>query len=262
MGEQTFPNSAFNDQPAVRTISVFNLRGGVGKTTLAANLAIAMAQLKNSQVGLMDIALNTLHCSLMLDLKPKAYLSSLADFPEKGINNEMMEEMLTRHPSGVALLAAAENPKEAELVTSEMVDLSWQQMTQKFDTIVIDAGSHFNEISLTAIDRSDMILLVFSPELASVKSTVDAAQILIEIGIPASKMIAVANWIFPANPLLLQRIKPVLKMELAAEIPCDSLAFGKSINTGRPLIIDNPTSAAAEEIRALARTLSEIPVEK
>ncbi len=211
MNEQAFSFTATKDLDWVRTISVFNLRGGVGKTTLATNLAIAYAQLTDKEVGLMDIAQDTLHCSWMLDLKPKAYLSGLTELQEKGISNDLMGELLTKHSSGVNLLAAAENPKEAELVSPVMVTLAWQKMTDRFSYIIIDAGSSFNELSLAAIDRSDLIVLVFSPELASVKSTTDAAQILTEIGVPPNKLIAVANWIFPSNPLILQRIKPLLK---------------------------------------------------
>lgn len=258
MKEQDFSFTAAKDLDWVHTISVFNLRGGVGKTTLATNLAIAFLQLTHKEVGVMDIAQDTLHCSWMLDVKPKAYLSGLADLQEKGITNDLMEELLTKHSSGVNLLAAAENPKEAELVSPVMVTLAWQKMTDRFGYIIIDAGSSFNEISLAAIDRSDLIILVFSPELASVKSTTDAAQILVEIGIPTNKLIAVANWIFPPTPLFLQRIKPLLKVDLAAEIPYDSLNFGKAINTGRPLLVDNPACAAAEEIRSLAKKINEI----
>lgn len=253
MSDLGFSLSTSDYKPLAQTISFFNLRGGVGKSTMATNLAVALAKIKSCEVGLIDLALDTLHCSLMLDLKPKAYLSGLSEFKVSELAAETVNEMLTIHPSGVKLLSAAENPKEAELVTPEVVDFSWQVLARKLPYIVIDAGSNFNEISLAAIDRSEKIFLVFSPDLASVKSTSEVIEILTEIGVPPNKIIGLVNWIFPENPLLLQRIKPILKVNLVAEIPFDSLSFGKSINTGRPIILENPDSNISKIIYSLAQ---------
>jgi pilus assembly protein CpaE len=259
MSGQTFPLFDSLQRPA-RTICVFNPRGGVGKTTLAVNLAAALAQKIGGEVGLVDLALNTQHCSLMLDLKPKSYLSSLFDWPEVDLQVNEAEELLTSHPSGVVLLSAAESPKEAEMITPAMLEMAWPHLKQKFPFLIVDAGSHFNELSLAAMEEADLILLVFSPDLASLKSTTDAVQIFTEIGIPSSKLWAVANWTFPANPILLKRILPALKIEYAAEIPYDAPGFVKALNTGHPLVIETPAAPAAEVFRALAQSVSEIPV--
>ncbi len=259
MNGQTFPLFDSIQRPA-RTISVFNPRGGVGKTTLAVNLAAALAQKIGGEVGLVDLALNTQHCSLMLDLKPHSYLANLVDWPEPDLQSNEVEELMTSHPSGVVLLPAAESPKESELLTPTMLDMVWSHLKEKFPFLIVDAGSHFNELSLAALEDSELILLVFSPDLASLKSTTDAIQIFNEIGIPTNKLWAVANWTFPANPILLKRILPALKIEYAAEIPYDAPGFVKALNTGHPLVIEAPSAPASEVFRALAQSVSEIPV--
>lgn len=261
MGGQNFPFSAMSQSQTVKTISIFSLRGGVGKTTLAANLAIGLAQLGKGGSCLVDLALDTLHCSLLLDLRPKNYLTNLVDWPGQGLNKDEVEDLLCKHASGVDLLPAAENPQEAELLTPQMLDMVWEHLEQAYAYLVVDAGSHFDDFSLSAMERSDLILLVFSPDLASLKSTTDALTVFKEIGIPDNKILLVANWVFPANPLLLKRIIPALKLDLAAEIPYEPLGVGKALNTGHPLLVETPQSPVAQVIRGLSRTLSEIRVE-
>jgi pilus assembly protein CpaE len=258
MGGATTSSTKNSQTELIKTICVFGLRGGVGKTTLAVNLALALAQMGRGEVGFLDLALDTLHASLLLDLRPKNYLTNLVDWPDTSITRGEVDELLCRHPAGVALLEAAENPQEAELLTSAMLEMAWPHLADKFATLVVDAGSHFDDLTLSALEHSDMILLVFSPELASLKSTTDALTVFAEIGIPQKKILTVANWVFPTNPLLLKRILPALKADFAAEIPYEPMSMGKALNTGHPLLTENPKTPAAEAIRALARTLSEL----
>ncbi|MBE0695807.1 MAG: P-loop NTPase, partial [Anaerolineaceae bacterium] len=95
MGEENSSFSAMKPSQSVKTITVFSLRGGVGKTTLAANLAIALAQMGNSTVGLLDLALDTLHCSLLLDLRPKNYLTNLVDWPDNQLSSNEVDDLLS-----------------------------------------------------------------------------------------------------------------------------------------------------------------------
>lgn len=251
-------NNSFKYQStALKNISVFGLRGGVGKTMLATNLALALAQQGQGTAALIDLALDTLHCSLFLDLHPKNYLTNLVEWPDSSLTREEAEHLLCTHSSGVALLPAAENPQEAELLTVPMLDMVWGHMEKIFSYLVIDAGSHFDDITLSVMDRSDIILLVFSPELASLKSTTDTLAVFKEIGVAQNKLLAVANWVFPPNPLLLKRIQPALKVEMVGEIPYEPMGVGKSLNTGHPLVVENPQLPAADAIRTLARKLIE-----
>jgi pilus assembly protein CpaE len=238
-----------------RTITIFTPRGGVGKTSLAVNLAAALAGINKGSVALVDLALETTHCGLMMNLKPRATLASLSEWPEPDLTPNDVESLLSRHPSGVALLTGADNPSEAELVTTAAVELIWPHLVHHFGFIIVDGGSHFDDISLAALDRSDLILLVFSPDLGSVKSITDTLKILQDLSFSPGRIMIAANWTFPENPLLLQRIKQILKVEVISEIPYDAQGFSKAINTGRPLVLDAPQSPVAKTVVALAHLL-------
>jgi pilus assembly protein CpaE len=247
--------AVFPYQQPARIISVFSPRGGVGKTTLAVNLAAALSQIWKIKTGLLDLAFTTGHCSLMLDLKPRGTLAALSEYAGP-ISTEVVEEILYNHESGVELLPGADSPMEGELVTPGLFELVWPFLYTRYPIIVVDAGSSFNEITLAMLDRSDMILLLFTPELASVKSTTDSLQLFKEFGYVSGKVQPVANWTFPAAPLLLSRIIQKLEVSLFGEVPYDSSGFIQAVNTGRPPVITAPNSPAAWAIYQLAYKIS------
>lgn len=258
MENKTAPGQSTVQQTAA--FSVFSLRGGVGKTTVAVNLAAALTALWRAKIGLVDLALNTAHCGLMLDLQPRATLASLADW-QGPVTAELVNELTAEHSSGVALLTAADIPSEGELVRAEFINQVWPVLSARYPLLVVDGGSQINDVSLAALDRSAYILLVFSPELASVKSTTDALQLFAEFGYPPAKVIPVANWTFPSNPVLLQRIVTTLKVTLGGEIPYDSQGFAQAINSGNPIVLARPDAGAADAFFRLAYRISSSAME-
>lgn len=236
-------------------ISVFSLRGGVGKTTLAVNLAAALAELWQVHVALVDAALDTAHCGLMLDLKPKLTLANLHDWNQP-ITNQVIDELLNDHPSGVSLLVAADTPIQGEQISPQVLASAWPLLEKRFPFIIVDTGRGFNETNLFAMRNSDRILLLFSPELASVKSTTDATDMMSMMRFDRQKVLPVANWVFPGSPILLSRITQILNVNLTGEIPFDSARCIQAINTGRTLVEQAPDSPAAQAIITLAYRLS------
>lgn len=242
-------------QPVAKIISVFSLRGGAGVTSVAVNLSIALAQLWTIEVSLWDMAISGGHCAFFLNLKPQAALASLSGWQAAAIEDNVVESMLNKHASGIKLLPSVLTALEAELVTSRLVSLTLPYLLETATYLVVDAGNHFTEPALDLFDQSDIILLLFSPELASVKSAMDALTIFEKLNL-AARVLPVANQTFPSNPLPLPKIAQALKKTITAEIPYDSLAFTQAINTGNPFITFEPKTPAGLAVAKLAYQLS------
>ncbi len=243
-------------QSGSRTISVFSLRGGVGKTCMAVNLSIALSQVWGGEAILWDMALLTGHCALMLDLKIGKTITSLANWEGEAIEDKVVADMLIKHESGIKLMPAPLKPSEAELITTTTVELVWPYLQRNSAYIVVDAGSHFNDAVLTILERSDAIVLMLSPEFASVKSALDALRIFEEMKFPPERVIAVVNDIFPSQHMLMNKISQVLGDRSLIEIPYDSSAMIQAINLGKPLMMTAPKSEIGKVILSVAGKFS------
>ena len=243
-------------QSVAKTISVFSLRGGVGKTSIAVNLSIALNQLWGIGVTLWDMALSNGHCASFLNMQSKLTISSLRDWNEETVDEAVLAQMLSRHPSGIQLMSAPQTPSEAEQVNTRSVDLVWPYLQGNSTYLVVDAGSQFSDAVMTVLERSDIILLVMAPEMASVKSTADALETFAQLGYDLNKVLLVINNIFPGQFLPVKRITTMFKDRYAYEIPYDSDHFVHAIVSGQPLVTTAPKSEAGMALITLAYKLS------
>lgn len=248
-------------QITAKIITVFSLRGGVGTTSIATNLSIALAHLWDTRVCLWDLALSSGHCAFFLNLKPKGTLTSLADWPEESVEDRILADMLMKHESGIDLMPAPQTASEAELVTPRVIDLVFPFLVSNYAFMVVDGGNHFTDAVLTLLERSDIILLTLSPELASVRAALDAMQIFEKMGYDPGKVLPVVSCNFTADRLPLKRIESTLKKPVYAEIPYDSPLLIQAIHSGRPFIISEPKSDVGLAVTTLAYKLSSSEME-
>ncbi len=243
-------------ETGAKTITVFSLRGGVGTTSISVNLAISLAQLWDIDVGLWDMNLNSGHCGLFLNIKAKQTPVVLNKFSDANIEEHLIAELLLKHDAGIKLMPAPDSAAEAELVTPATVDMIWPYMQSHFPYLVIDAGNHLTEPVLNILERSDIILLAVSPELASIKSACDALDIFDRMGLDLEKVVPVINNTIAENHLPTTKIIPVLRNRPIFEIPYDCAGFVQAILTGKPLVTTAPKSEAGMAIVTMAYRLS------
>ncbi len=243
-------------QSASKVFSVFSLRGGVGTTSIAVNLAAAISQLNQIKCCLWDMAVSNGQCALMLNLKPKNTLSSLAGWPEGSIEESLLSSMIIEHESGISLLPAPQFFEEGDLITRPTVDLVWPALQLIAPYIVVDAGNHFTEPVISILERCDGILLLMAPELASVNAAYQALRIFDEMGLNKTKIMPVVNEIFPRSSLSSEKIAEGLKKEIFAEIPFDTINMVRAINQGTPYMTLAPKSQTASAIGKMAHTLT------
>lgn len=244
-------------QSASKVFSVFSLRGGVGTTSIAVNLAIAISQLLEIKTCLWDMALSGGQCALMLNLRPRNTLASLAGWPEGTIEEGLLSSMILDHESGIALLPAPQAFEEGDLVTRATVDLVWPPLQLIAPYIVVDAGNHFTDPAISILERCDAILLTMAPELASVNAAYQAIRLFEEMGLSRSKILPVINQMIPRSSLSSEKIAEGLKMEIFAEIPFDTINMVRAINQGTPFFKLAPKSPVCAALTKMAQRLTE-----
>jgi pilus assembly protein CpaE len=245
-----------------RVISVFSLRGGVGVTSLAVNLAVSLAQMWQVEVPLIDLALESGHGALMLDLKPKYTLAELARRAEESVDEQVLDGCLVHHESGVRLLASPPSPAQADLITPSLLHTVLPMLKGKFEYIVVDTASSFSEVTLAAFDLSDLIIVVLSPDLASLKVGTAAMDVFQALDYPKGRLAVVINWTFPRGGLPQKNIEAALGLPANAVIPYERTLFVEAINSGVPAVWGHPTASASMAIEQLAFQVSKPEMQK
>jgi len=243
-------------QISARSIGLFSLKGGVGVSTLSVNLSIAISQLWGIETCLWDMVTGVGQCGLMMNLKPVSTIATLTDWTEKTVDESILRSMLLKHESGVSLMPAPANIEEAELINTHTLELAWPIVQTLTPYLIIDAGSHFSDPSLTILERTDVILLVLAPELASVNAAYQALKVFEELGFPAGKTQIILNHTFQSDGLDSEKIAAGLKRKILAEIPYDGRGMVKALNQGVPYITTAPKSPFSQAISSLAYKLS------
>jgi pilus assembly protein CpaE len=252
------PPSSPQEECVQRTITVFSLRGGVGTTSLAINLTIALKQLWGGETILWDLALSSGHCGLMLNLNPETSKATWLDGPAE---NPQAADLLTDHDSGIKVILAPANGIQAETSPQNRIDQVWRAVHSLGNYLVVDGGHDFSEPNVPILQHSDRIILLLGPDTASVKSANDALARFEQLGIDTDKYELVMNHIFPFDQLNKQNISSVLGKNLLAEIPYDSQNFSRAIFSGKPLLTTAPNSESGLALMLLAYHISKKEME-
>lgn len=236
-------------------ITVFSPKGGVGTTTIAVNLAIAIKQAEPSaRVGIIDLALEEGHDALLLDVVPTSTIVEWAREDLTAATPHMLNQYFVQHRSGVAVLAAPLSPEQAEIVRPNIVRLTLQLAPQAFDYVVVDTSSDFGESSLIALELAQTVLVPVTPDVAAMKSAVNTMRVLQAVNIKHDKVRFLQNEIVPRAGLTKDQLESGLGKALTA-IPHAGPAFIEAANEGVPAVMaDNPV-LAARAIMDIARSL-------
>jgi len=237
-------------------LAVFSLRGGVGVTSLAVNLAVTLAGLWNSDVPLLDLALTMGQVALMFNIRPKSGIQDLAQRELSELDDEIVERSLYRHPTGVRILSAPTSPEDAERVSDAHVNAIMPILKDRYPYLVADLASDLREITLTALDHAHQILLVLAPEMASVRAAVGALGIFTSLGYPDEKIKLVLNWTFQRRGLPQKNIEAALHRSMDVVLPFAPDLFISAINQGVPLVVSYPDSEITARIEEFAFRLT------
>ena len=235
-----------------KCITVFSSKDGLGKTSLATNLAIKLAE-KRRKVALVDLDLEFGDVHTFLDLDPRDTIAELAqDFYAPTI--DAIRSYMTVHPSGVHVLCAPKSPEYADVVSAEAVSSILSLLRSYYDFVIIDTASNFGEVTLTAIESATTVLMMTGMDISTLKNSKAALGVLESLK-QNTKVRLVVNRAVETASISVDDVVRVVDAPLAAYIPNDYNVAVSALNRGEPFVHSFPKSKLTGCVEKLADTL-------
>jgi len=236
------------ERPLARVVTIFSTKGGVGKTVIATNLAVGLAK-SGKNVVLLDLDLQFGDVGIMLGLEPEHTVYEAVQNYER-LDAAMIQGLLVPHSSGLRALLAPTHPEDAEAVTATRVTGLIGLLRQVADYIVIDTSPAFNDVTLAALDETDIAYVVTMMDIASIKNTRISIQKLQQLGYRRGVLRLVLNRADSKVFLSINDVEEAVGAKVISRIPSD-LVVPRSVNRGVPVLLDAPRSKVAKSLLEL-----------
>lgn len=233
-----------------KIIACYSPKGGVGKTTLAVNLAYALATM-NKKVALIDLSLQFGEVGVFLDI-PKG--DTIADMVEEhSLELSTVKSYLIRHQSGIQVMLSSSSPEYAELIRPEHVDAILSTLRTEFDFVMVDMGVALGDCAIAAMETADTILLVVTEDIAALHDAKRSIKVLEALN-QQDKVKVVVNK-DGISTITVKNVANLLESTPVLVIPYDLKSAMLGVNRGIPMLSCAPNSKATKEIRNYARNL-------
>ncbi|MCA9918655.1 MAG: response regulator [Anaerolineales bacterium] len=239
-----------------KVIAVHSLRGGIGTSTVAANLAVAMNNLWQAPTLLLDMVPNAGQQALMLNMAFKRTWADLSMIAPEELDLNTLSAITRQHDSGLHLIASPKMPTDAEGVGSAHFEMAFKFLKSRYEYIVVDLPHDFSNLTLEALEATDLILLVASPEIASIRAASIALETYKQLNYPEENIKVVLNWTFERDGLAHEAIESALHAPIQLVVPYGGRRFVNAINRGVPLVHEFPEDPISELLGDFAFRLS------
>lgn len=234
-------------------ITVFSAKGGVGKTTVSTNLAAALANGGKKQVCIVDLDLAFGDVAIVLQLFPAHTIADAVSMENK-LDPAAVAALLTRHSPGLSALVAPVQPDAKDRIHGDLIGRILRILKEQFDYVVVDTPPAFDDVVMQAFDESDLVLLMGTLDVPSLKSLKITIETLTLLNHPRSHWRLVLNRADMKVGLSTHEVAKTLDMEIAAAIP-QSQDVPASVNRGEALVLSSPRHAVSQTIIRLAADL-------
>jgi pilus assembly protein CpaE len=246
------------DEPA-SVVAVFSPKGGVGRTTVSVNLAVAAAQ-GGKRVALVDASFQFGDVGVLLNLNPRnKSIADLAGELQAGEQYDSLESFLVAHSSGVRVLLAPPTPEQAELIGPSSVRQVLQLLRSENDLIVVDCPSSFNETTLAVLDESDLILTLLTLEITSVKNMRLFLEVCEQLGYGPEKIRLVLNRADSTLGIRVADVEHSIGRKVDHTIVSDGRSVVYALNRGVPFFLSNREAQVSQDIQRLAMAVTGPP---
>jgi len=248
------PREALVGRPPLgRIIAFYGAKGGVGTTTIAINLAIALQTL-GRRVALVDGNLQFGDHRVFLDLGlDRKSIVDVVTAP--AIDVDLIRQVLVKHDTGVDLLLAPPSPESAELVTQDHMPTILEHLRTLYDFILVDIDKRLDEVNLRILDAADTVYVVMTADLSCLKNVRLVLETIVHLGYPTEKVRLVLNRSNAFTGISVKNAEGALKRTIEAQIVNEYRGAISALNTGKPFMLDKPDSVLGRALLDFARQL-------
>jgi pilus assembly protein CpaE len=226
--------------------------GGVGASTVAANLAVALAK-GHSTCALLDLKPGRGDLAALLDLKPQFTLADLCNQASR-LDRAIFEKMLVRHPCGVHLLGAPQSFHDLRAVTPAGVQQALTLARKYFPHVVVDAEDCFHEEQVVALRQATGVLLVLRLDFTSLRNARRILEHLQSVEVARQRVRLVVNRHGQPNELPVAEVEDALGEKISLFVPDDPKTLNAANNAGEPALLKFPTAKVCQSLTELAKT--------
>ncbi|MBJ7610619.1 MAG: response regulator [Candidatus Dormibacteraeota bacterium] len=241
--------------PPAEIILVFSGKGGVGKTLIATNLAVALADQSGGRVALVDLDLQFGDIGVMLNLDHSRSITELVD-GTGGLDADSVAEVLASGPGGVKVLLAPISPELADLVTAEHIRLLMAELRRSFDYVIVDSSTHLTEFNLEVIEIAQRVLVVTALTIPAIKDAKLTLKVLESLSVDPETTLLVVNRVDGYADFNRESIEQSLRVPVAVQIPHDPKTVGDAITRGAPFVTMHPDSEVSRAMRELVARIT------
>jgi pilus assembly protein CpaE len=236
-------------------IAIFGTKGGVGKTTLAVNLAVTLPRRTQARTVLVDADFFFGDIPLHLSLAPTTTIMDLVDRMDQ-LEPALIEQVLVTHSSGVRVLLPPTQPELAERITPQHIEKLLTALHDLYAFVLVDCHPNYDDRNLQILELADQILFVVRPELGPLRNMGVFLNLVFKLGLSPDKIHIVLNRAGSRVGIEVEQIERNFKSRVEFRLPSGGRAVVTSVNRGVPIVMENPKHKFSRQIVTIADFLA------
>ncbi|NTW05630.1 MAG: MinD/ParA family protein [Peptococcaceae bacterium] len=245
---------SINNKSPGKIITFFSTKGGIGKTTIACNLAISLTQKNKSKMALVDMDLQGGDISVFMNLPASAGLDEIVK-EDDYTDPSLLETYLTPHLSGVRVITAPSSPEKADLVNSDHVEGIITALKTNYDYVFLDISAALNDINIACLEISDLIILVADQNLPTLRHAKANINILKKLNLAENARLVINRK--RNDSIKFAELEKHLDFKVWYSLPDEMNTVDSSINQGKPFTLNKPTAEISIAFNKMAAMLDE-----